>query len=120
MALARGDVVWVTLPAPAGAPGREQFGTRPAIVVQPATGYGALPTVLVVPVTSNRGTLRFPGTMPVAKSPANGLTADSVALVFQVRAIDRARIGDRLGRLSGADARQLDEKLAAVLGLRGR
>ena len=120
MALTRGDIVWVSLPAPAGTPGREQFGTRPAIVVQQAAGYASLPTVLVVPLTSNRRTLRLPGTMPVEKSTASGLATDSVALIFQVRAIDRERVGKRLGRLSPSESRVLDEKLASVLGLAGR
>jgi mRNA-degrading endonuclease toxin of MazEF toxin-antitoxin module len=48
----RGDVVLVQLPPPAGPSGTEQFGTRPAIVVQDEAGLANLSTLLIVPLTS--------------------------------------------------------------------
>lgn len=68
-----------------------------------------LPTVLVVPLTTNLRALEFSGTLLIKPSPTNGLTADSVALVFQLRAIDRQRIGDRLGRLIRSELQQIQE-----------
>jgi mRNA-degrading endonuclease toxin of MazEF toxin-antitoxin module len=60
----RGDIVRVELPAPAGPSGREQFGVRPAIVVQrfpSASNTGG--TVLVVPLTSTLSARRFQGSV---------------------------------------------------------
>jgi mRNA interferase MazF len=102
----RGEVWMVFLPAaPAG---REQAGQRPAIIIQDP-GYGqASPLVLVVPLTSQSGAARFPATVTILPTAANGLSAPSIAMVFQTRALDRARFIRRLGALSDAD-------LAAVL-----
>jgi mRNA-degrading endonuclease toxin of MazEF toxin-antitoxin module len=44
-----GDVFWVEFPAGAG---RAQSGHRPAIIVQGATATAQLPTVLLVPLTT--------------------------------------------------------------------
>jgi mRNA-degrading endonuclease toxin of MazEF toxin-antitoxin module len=56
-----------------------------------------LPTVLVVPVTSQQDALRFPGTVLIESTKENGLRQDSVALVFQLTAIDIRHVTNRLG-----------------------
>lgn len=94
----RGDVVSVDLPRPS-TDGREQFGRRPAIVFQDETQFSKLPTVIVVPVTSQKSALRFPSSFLIQPSSANGLEYESVVLTFQMRAIDRARIKQVLGVL---------------------
>jgi mRNA-degrading endonuclease toxin of MazEF toxin-antitoxin module len=91
-----GDIHWVELPK---ANGREQQGRRPAIVIQSTSYAGSLPTVLVVPLSSAKRALRFAGTTLVRASPSSGLRTDSVALVFQCRAIDRTRVRERMGAI---------------------
>lgn len=92
-----GDIHWVRLPT---ANGHEQAGRRPAIILQ-NDGYGrSLPVVLVVPLTTARAALRFAGTVLIQPTSENGLRQASVALVFQLRAVDRQRIEDRLGVVS--------------------
>ena len=88
-----GEIHWVDLP---DAGGREQSGRRPAIIIQNDGYAGSLPTVLVIPLSSAIAALRFPGTAPIKASPTSGLRTDSVALVFQLRAIDRGRIKEKL------------------------
>jgi hypothetical protein len=44
--------------------------------------------------------LRFPGTLLVEKDAANGLLQSSVALVFQLTAVDNRFIRERLGIVS--------------------
>jgi len=90
-----GDIYWVELPS---ANGREQRGRRPAIILQDETFAGTLPTVLVIPLTSSRRALRFSGTALIRSTQSNGLKADSVALVFQCRAIDRSDPNSRSTR----------------------
>ena len=92
----RGDI-WLVNPPEQG--GREQSGVRPAIVLQDASYAGNLPLVLVVPLTSQPGSLRFPATVQIAPFTRNGLSVNSFALVFQVRVIDRARFIKRLGSI---------------------
>ncbi|MBA3767202.1 MAG: type II toxin-antitoxin system PemK/MazF family toxin [Acidobacteria bacterium] len=88
------EVRWVELPARGG---HAQAGRRPAIIVQSITG---LPTTLIVPLTSQLDALRFAGTVLVEADTQNGLRRASVALVFQLTAVDSRYITDRLGAIS--------------------
>ncbi len=95
-----GDVYWVDLPDRGG---REQRGRRPAIIWQDTSAFPRLPTVLIIPLSSQPDTLRFSGTALVQPTTNNGLTVASVALVFQLGACDVRRIDQQLGRLDAAD-----------------
>jgi mRNA interferase MazF len=89
-----GDIHWVRLPA---VNGHEQGGRRPAVIVQDDRYAGDLPVVLVVPLTTALAAMRFPGTTLIQPTSENGLHRESVALVFQLRAVDRRRVEDRIG-----------------------
>ncbi len=91
-----GDIYWVEFPA---ANGHEQTGRRPAIVLQDESVTGSLPVVLVVPLTANLKAERFVGALRIPSSTENGLTQDSIAMVFQLRAIDRQRLQTQIGRI---------------------
>jgi mRNA interferase MazF len=110
----RGDICWIELPR---ADGHERAGRRPAVIVQDEDYAGQLPVVLAVPLTAATSTLRFAGTLLVEPTPENGLREPSVALVFQLRAVDRRRLRDRIGALS---AEVLAEILATLDKLLGR
>jgi mRNA-degrading endonuclease toxin of MazEF toxin-antitoxin module len=58
--------------------------------------------VLVVPLSTRAGVSRYPGVVFVPTDSTNGLTADSYALVFQIGATDRQRLGSKLGEVSPA------------------
>jgi mRNA interferase MazF len=92
-----GDIYWAEIPFRGG---REQAGLRPVIITQDADYGGNLPTVLVIPLTGNLLATRFAGTMLIQPNSENGLTQPSVALVFQIGALDRRRIRDRIGMLT--------------------
>ena len=110
----RGDVWRVRLPT---VPGHTQAGERPAIIMQDDSFNLSLPTVLIVPFTSANRATRFPGTLLVQPDPQNGLTMPSVALVFQMSALDRQNCLDPLGEL---DPATLDQILALLDRLTGR
>lgn len=78
---------------------------RPAVLVQDDSFLAALPTVLIVPFTGSRSALRFPGTVLVQPDGQNGLTAPSVALVFQTRALDQRSCLQRLERARASRTR---------------
>lgn len=113
----RGDVVRVELPRPAGPPGREQFGSRPAIVLQNDRDSENLSTVLIVPLTSRLAATRFPGAFTVSPTDGNGLDVESVVLTHQLRAIDRGRIQGVIGRLDSSDLAMLESQTRSLLGL---
>ena len=105
-----GDLYWVELP-PRG--GHAQAGRPPAIVAQaPST----LPSVLLVPLTSQLDALRFPGTVLVEAGQQNGLRDNSVALVFQLTAVDKRCISERLGKASDAVMAHIWSALDALTG----
>jgi mRNA interferase MazF len=107
-----GDIYSVEIPA---SNGREQAGTRPAIVVQ--TSKAHLPTVLIVPLTSKLAALDFTGTFRIIPDDDNNLNTDSVALVFQLRAIDRKRLKGKIGHLTDDYVKKLQTRLKFLLQL---
>jgi mRNA interferase MazF len=111
--MTRGEVWRVRL---ASVPGHTQAGIRPAVIVQEDQASSALPTLLIVPFTSTRAALRFPGTLAVLPDGQNGLTVPSVALVFQMTAIDKADCLQRLGVLDGTTLDQIFGELDKLTG----
>jgi mRNA interferase MazF len=108
--MARGDVLLVNLPASSG---REQTGRRPAIAVQ--ADLAGEPMMMIIPVTSNSAALRFTFSVPLEPSAENGLATLSVAMVFQMRAIDKARVLRKIGQLSQEDMARIDAEIWRML-----
>ena len=107
-----GDVYAVEIPA---SDGHEQAGARPAIIAQASQFGDRLPTVLIVPLTSRLTAHSFPGTFLIQPDSDNNLDTISVALVFQLRAIDKRRVRRRLDRLSASDLSQVRDQIKALL-----
>jgi mRNA-degrading endonuclease toxin of MazEF toxin-antitoxin module len=94
-----GDLYGADLPDRGG---REQRGRRPVVIWQDTSQFRG-PTVVVIPLTTKLDTLKFSGTALIRPSSANGLSADSVAPVFQLGACDVRRLSGRLGHLDDPD-----------------
>jgi mRNA interferase MazF len=108
--LSRGDILLVALP---DSDKREEQGTRPAIAVQADDEQS--PLLMVIPVTSSLKALRFNYTVEIPPSELNGLTLPSVAMVFQLRSIDRRRIVRKIGQLEPELLASIDEKIWQLL-----
>ena len=108
-----GDIHWVEFPF---ANGREQQGRRPAIVAQNDAYAGSLPTTMVVPLSTTMRALRFAGTTTIAPTADSGLRQDSVALVFQFRAIGRGRVKEKVGTISDDEIGALFDELRKLTG----
>jgi mRNA-degrading endonuclease toxin of MazEF toxin-antitoxin module len=89
--------------------GHEQAGLRPAVLLSVQNNIA-----LVVPLTSNTTALRFAATFPILHDKANGLTETSVALAFQLRAIDTKRVVKRMGVLHLKDIRSLNKIIRTI------
>lgn len=113
--MARGDVIIVNIPRSSGQTGHEQTGNRPAVVMQSDVNDSGLPTTIIIPFTSNLQAMRFPYTILVDPSPQNGLYTRSVLLVFQIRAIDKNRIGNIIGRLESSYIEILEDELKRLV-----
>jgi mRNA-degrading endonuclease toxin of MazEF toxin-antitoxin module len=70
-----------------------------------------LPTVQIIPFTSQLAANRFPGTLVVQPDGMKGLTVTSVVLVFPISAQDKSNMLHRLGEL---DPTTLDQIHAIV------
>jgi len=97
--------------------GREIQKTRPALVIQNDVSNRLSGITIVAPITS---TVRFP-LSPVhvllAADENTGLSVTSVALLNQIRAIDRMRLVKRLGSIDAQILDQVDEAIRISLGL---
>jgi len=109
-----GDIYLVEIPASGG---HEQQGVRPAIIVQTSENIEKVPTILVVPFTTQFKAANFPFTFVIEPDSTNNLASKSVALVFQLRAIDKKRLKNKLGNLSSKDVQALKQYLEKILQL---
>lgn len=106
-----GDIFWVQL---GSARGHEQAGRRPAIVLQNEAVSERLPTVLMVPLTTQLDALRFPGTILIEPDEHNKLRHPSVALVFQLTAVDKSFLNEYVGRVSTSAVEEIYTQLAEL------
>jgi mRNA interferase MazF len=111
-----GDVFWVEFPPQSGHP---QSGRRPAIVAQVASATASLPTILMIPLTTQLAALRFPGTVMVDADQENGLRRASVALVFQLTVVDQRVVAPRMGRISETVLTSIWEEMDRLTGRGG-
>ena len=109
-----GDIYWVEIPA---ANGHKQAGLRPALILQSAAVTPKLSTVQIVPLTSRAKAQKFPAPLLIPPDSTNNLSARSVALVFQLRAIDRRRLKTRLGTLRRGQLTQIKRQIKMLFDL---
>jgi mRNA interferase MazF len=109
----KGEIWRVRIPA---APGHAQTGERPAIILQELAFNNSLPTTLIVPLTSKLAASRFDGTLVIQPDAQNGLTAPSVALVFQMRTMDQGNCLKPMGTLDAAILDQIFDLLDELTG----
>lgn len=93
--------------------GHEQAGLRPVLILQNNILNRHLYTVVVAPITSN---LKAKGLMTTYFLPAKltKLRQDSVALLYQLRTIDKSRLIKEMGHLPKKDFSQLRAKMMRV------
>jgi len=108
-----GDIYFVEIPA---SNGHEQAGSRPAIIIQ-SSGIEKLPTVLVIPLTSKIKAIEFPFTLLIEPDRDNNLDVVSVALLFQLRAIDKKRLKNKLGNISLNELKLIKNKICVLMGI---
>ncbi len=113
MVVAQGDILWADL---GEARGSEAAFDRPVVVIQGnRLNQSRLMTIVCVPLTGNLNWSDAPSSVTLT-AKSTGLDRDSVAQVHQVTAIDRAQLGERIGRISERHLAQIFGKLDLVLG----
>ncbi|HEV2282681.1 MAG TPA: type II toxin-antitoxin system PemK/MazF family toxin [bacterium] len=97
--------------------GPEQAGRRPVVIVSRNAITTHMPIVSVVPVTNCRADRRLYPSQVLLRAPEGGLTADSIALAEQVRAVAKGRLERHRGTLAPSAMRQIDHALSIALDL---
>src|SRR5436190_14527958 len=97
--------------------GREIKKTRPALIIQNDVSNRLTDITIVAPITS---TVRFP-LNPVhvllSADAKTALSVASVALLNQIRAVDKLRLIKRLGAVEPVTLARIDKAISISLGL---
>jgi len=109
----RGEIYWVDFEPVRGS---EQGRLRPALVVQGDVGNLNSPLTIVIPFTSRLSPVRYPQNVFFSAGTV-GLTKDSELLVNQIKAVDKSRLGERLGVVSDEQMEEVEAALLLVLGM---
>lgn len=96
--------------------GAEAQKTRPALVLQNDIANRHSPITIVAAITSQFDEPLYP-TEVLIKSPEGGLTSDSVALLNQIRSIDKRRLITRLGAVTPATMKQVERAILVSFGI---
>ena len=95
--------------------GSEQGGKRPVIIIQNDVGNHYSPTVIVTAVTSRFFKKRaLPTHVPLDNEE---LEKNSLALLEQIRTIDKRRLGEKMGHLDDSVMRQVNDAINVSFGL---
>ena len=109
----RGDIYYADLSPVVGS---EQGGVRPVLIVQNDVGNRHSPTVIAAAITGQREKTKLPTHIELrAKEP--GLPKDSVVLLEQIRTIDKTRLKERMGNLTGDSMGKVNQALSISFGL---
>lgn len=108
----RGELWWADL-----GPRRpqEQTGHRPVIVWQSDTLTRVLRSVLVIPLTTNLDRAHLAGTATIAAT-RDGPPHESVALAFQLRAIPKSALVEKIRPLTDEELAEVELATDEVLG----
>lgn len=94
--------------------GSEQGGIRPVLVIQNDTGNKHSPTTIVAAITSKEEKAKLPTHVEVGSC---GVERKSLALLEQIRTIDKSRLIKYVGELDGATVKEINEAIGISLGL---
>lgn len=109
----RGDIFYADLSPVIGS---EQGGIRPVLIVQNDTGNRHSPTVIAAAITSQTGKNKLPTHIELT-AQSTGLPKESVVLLEQIRTLDKQRLRQHAGRVSGDMMEKVDAAIAVSFGL---
>ena len=102
--ISKGDIYYAILDPIIGS---EQNGTRPVIIIQNDIGNKYSPTVLVAPITSK---VKFKPHFPthVVIKASGHIKHNSIALLEQIRVLDKSRLISYIDSLTKEQIKNLD------------
>ena len=101
----RGDIYKADLSPVVGS---ELGGIRPVVIVQNEMGNRYSPTIIVVPITTRLNKKNLPTHTKINNS---SLLKESIALMEQIRTIDKSRLIEFIGVLNESEMNRITEAL---------
>ena len=95
---------------------REQTGRRPVVIWQSDTLTSVLHSILVVPLPTNLERANLAGTAMIDALPAVGPPEDSIALAFQMRAVPKSALAEKIRDLTESELEELELATDEALG----
>jgi mRNA interferase MazF len=92
--------------------GHEQKGDRPAIVWK---DLNHVEMVIVIPFTTNLEDKKYPYTHRISATVHNGLSEESIAMIYQIKSLDKKRLLKKLGELEEDDVKNISAILKDML-----
>lgn len=108
----RGDIYYAELNPVIGS---EQGGTRPVLIISNDIGNKHSPTVIVAAITSRQSKSKLPTHYYLAG--VEGLPANSIVLLEQLRTLDKKRLKEHLTRLDEHRMEAIDTPLLISIGI---
>ena len=102
--ISKGDIYYASLDPIVGS---EQNGTRPVVIIQNDIGNKYSPTVLVAPITTKIKTKAYLPTHVFIKSSKH-IKHNSIALLEQIRVLDKSRLISYVDSLKKEEIKKLD------------
>lgn len=109
----RGEVYWVSLDPTVGS---EIAKTRPAVIISNDIGNQHAERVIVAPISSGGAGNVYPFEVRVPAGEA-GLAKVSKVLLDQIRTVDKARLGNRIGVLTGERMQEIARAIRVSLAV---
>ena len=101
------------------APGSEQAGTRPAVIVE-RTAFSSVAVkrhVLVAAITTNAKCERLPFCVRLEAGKRNGLKTTSYLNTSHIHAFSKDRLLKKMGKLTSGEMAEMDRALRQMLDL---
>ena len=95
--------------------GSEQGGVRPVLILQNDIGNKYSPTVIVSAITSQLSKAKLPTHIELSAEAYN-LPKDSVALLEQIRTLDKRRLQGKITTLSPQKMQEVNRAILISLG----
>lgn len=95
--------------------GSEQGGIRPVLIIQNNVGNRYSPTVIVSAITSKLGKAKLPTHIDLPSEKYH-LPKDSVALLEQIRTLDKRRLKEKITCLEESKMKEINRAILISLG----
>ena len=107
----RGEIYYAELNPVVGS---EQGGSRPVLIISNDMGNKHSPTVIVAAITSKQTKHKIPTHCYLAN--VDGMPADSIVLLEQLRTLDKRRLGEKLTQLDKSNMEAIEKSLLISIG----